>query len=213
MTELARPSRKRNAARTRQSLMEAGETLFAAHGFAATTLDAIAEASGVNKAMIRYYFGDKDGLYTAIIEAIIDDVLAHLDHALAGNGATEPVSSMGDFIEIFAEAIIARPSFPRMILRDYLDGDIMTREGPARKLRSFMETTRRFYAEGQAAGRFREVDPHMLHLSIVGAAIFFSLTDRIRTAMMKHQGMADLELKSAPFARHLRQLILNGIER
>ena len=76
-----------------------------------------------------------------------------------------------------------------------------------------METTRRFYAEGQAAGRFREVDPHMLHLSIVGAAIFFSLTDRIRTAMMKHQGMADLELKSAPFARHLRQLILNGIER
>ena len=65
--------------------MSAGEALFAAHGFAGTTLDAIAEAAEVNKAMVRYYFGDKDGLYTAIIETIIDDVLADLERGLAVN--------------------------------------------------------------------------------------------------------------------------------
>ena len=211
MTVPARPApRRRNAEETQQRLMEAGENLFSAKGFAATTLDAIAETAGVNKAMIRYYFKDKDGLYTAIVEHIIDDVLDQFEKALEGDG--EPVDTMGDFIEVFANAIIARPAFPRMLLRDYLDGDIMTREGPAKKLRNFLETTRKFYEAGHAAGRFRAVDVHMLHLSIVGAAIFFSLTDRIRTQITRHQGMADLEIKSASFAQHLRRLVLGGIE-
>ncbi|RKQ94195.1 TetR/AcrR family transcriptional regulator [Maricaulis maris] len=203
------PPRRRNAEATKARLMAAGEALFSAHGFAATTLDNIAGHAEANKAMVRYYFGDKDGLYTAIIETIIDDVLANLESALAA--PADPVADMGDFIEIFARAIISRPSFPRMILRDYLDGDIMTREGPARKLRGFMDTTRRFYLAGRAAGRFREVDPHMLHLSIVGAAIFFSITRRIRSTLSTHQGMADFEIEVAPFTRHLRDLVLSGI--
>lgn len=189
--------------------MSAGEALFAAHGFAGTTLDAIAEAAEVNKAMVRYYFGDKDGLYTAIIETIIDDVLADLERGLAS--PTDPAGDMGDFVEIFANAIIGRPSFPRMILRDYLDGDILSREVPARKLQGFMETTRRFYEAGHAQGHFRAVDPHMLHLSIVGSAIFFSVTRRIRSNLSAHQGMADLEIEAAPFTRHLRDLVLSGI--
>lgn len=204
-----RRPRRRNAEATKARLMQAGETLFSAHGFGGTTLEAIAEQADANKAMVRYYFGDKDGLYTAIIEAIIDDVLAHLESELAS--PADPVADMGDFIEVFARAIISRPSFPRMILRDYLDGDIMTREGPARKLRGFMETTRRHYVAGQVAGRFREVDPHMLHLSIVGSAIFFSVTRRIRSAISTHQGMADFEIEAAPFTRHLRDLVLSGI--
>ncbi|WP_297731397.1 TetR family transcriptional regulator [uncultured Maricaulis sp.] len=205
----ARPARRRNAEATKARLMAAGEDLFAAHGFTGTTLDAIAEKAEANKAMVRYYFGDKDGLYTAIIEAIIDDVLARLKAELAQ--PVDPVADMGDFIEVFARAIISRPGFPRMILRDYLDGEIMTREGPARKLRNFMETTRRFYEAGHAKGRFRAVDPHMLHLSIVGSAIFFSVTRRIRTAISTHQGMADFEIEAAPFTRHLRDLMLSGI--
>ena len=114
-----RPPRRRNAEATKARLMAAGETLFSAHGFSGTTLDAIAEQADANKAMVRYYFGDKDGLYSAIIETIIDDVLAHLESELAS--PTDPVTDMGDFIEVFARAIISRPSFPRMILRDYLD--------------------------------------------------------------------------------------------
>ncbi|MFY0636586.1 TetR/AcrR family transcriptional regulator [Maricaulis maris] len=204
-----RPARRRDAEATKARLMSAGEDLFSAHGFAGTTLDAIAEKAEANKAMVRYYFGGKDGLYTAIIEAIIDDVLSQLKAELAE--PVDPMADMGDFIEVFARAVIGRPSFPRMILRDYLDGDIMTREGPARKLRSFMETTRRFYEAGQADGRFRAVDPHMLHLSIVGSAIFFSVTRRIRTAISSHQGMADFEIEAAPFTRHLRDLVLSGI--
>ncbi len=50
----------------RQQLMTAALRLFAEKGFAKTSTRAIAEAAGVNLAAIRYYFGDKAGLYSAM---------------------------------------------------------------------------------------------------------------------------------------------------
>ena len=50
----------------RQQLMSAALRLFAEKGFAKTSTRAIAEAAGVNLAAIRYYFGDKAGLYSAM---------------------------------------------------------------------------------------------------------------------------------------------------
>ena len=50
----------------RQQLMSAALRLFAEKGFAKTSTRAIAKAAGVNLAAIRYYFGDKAGLYNAM---------------------------------------------------------------------------------------------------------------------------------------------------
>ena len=185
--------------------------LFAEQGFDRTTLDAIAAAADVNKAMIRYYYGDKDGLYASIIESVVAEVLNELEARLPAN--PDPAGAMADYIEIFAEAVMARPSFPRMILRDYLDGDIMSREGPSQTLFQFMQTTRRYYQQGLDAGVFRPVDPHMLHLSIVSAAIFFSISARLRAqvAARGHMPEEDLSLQAQAFARHMRALVLNGI--
>lgn len=209
---MSQPAKKRrNAEATKARLLVAGEQLFADQGFDRTTLDAIAAAADVNKAMIRYYFGDKDGLYAAIIEAVVAEVLAELETRLPAN--PDPAGAMADYIEIFAEAVMARPSFPRMILRDYLDGDIMSREGPSQTLFRFMQTTRCYYQQGFEAGLFREVDPHMLHLSIVSAAIFFSISARLRAqvAARGHMPEEDLSLQSQAFARHMRALVLTGI--
>jgi TetR/AcrR family transcriptional regulator, regulator of cefoperazone and chloramphenicol sensitivity len=56
----------------RQQLMSAALRLFAAKGFAKTSTRAIAEAAGVNLAAIRYYFGDKAGLYSAMFCDTLD---------------------------------------------------------------------------------------------------------------------------------------------
>lgn len=49
----------------RAQLLRAALALFAEHGFAKTSTRAIVQAAGVNLAAIRYYFGDKAGLYAA----------------------------------------------------------------------------------------------------------------------------------------------------
>jgi AcrR family transcriptional regulator len=57
----------------KRNLLEAARRLFAQGGFHSLRLDAIAREAKENKAMIRYYFGDKDGLVSAVVESLIHD--------------------------------------------------------------------------------------------------------------------------------------------
>lgn len=194
---------------TRQALMEAGERLFSAKGFERTTVSEIAAEAGLSKGLVRYYFGDKGNLYAAIIDAVASAVLTDLEARLPETPAGE--DALHDFIVLFCRAIISRPSFPRMIVRDQLDGDLLARPEAAKSLRRFMETTRQYYERGRAAGLYRELDVHAFHLSIVGAAVFFTVTMRYRDLASAKAGFSDLDLKSEAFADQLASVLMDGI--
>ena len=51
---------------TRNEILDAAEKAFARHGYAATSLREIALRAGVNAALVQYYFGSKEGLFSAI---------------------------------------------------------------------------------------------------------------------------------------------------
>lgn len=55
--------RKRDPERTRARILEAAAAEFGAKGYAAARVGGIAERAGVNKQLISYYFGGKEGLY------------------------------------------------------------------------------------------------------------------------------------------------------
>ena len=62
------PRRERNSAATKLRLLDAAEHEFAARGFTGVRLRDIAEAAGVQSALIHHYFGDKQGLYRAVLD-------------------------------------------------------------------------------------------------------------------------------------------------
>jgi TetR/AcrR family transcriptional regulator, regulator of cefoperazone and chloramphenicol sensitivity len=49
-------------------LLEAAEDHFGDHGFAGASLRSICQSAGVNLASVKYYFGDKEGLYIAAVK-------------------------------------------------------------------------------------------------------------------------------------------------
>lgn len=57
------------SARTRQRLVSSAAELFAARSFDAVSVRAIAKAAGVDPALINHYFGSKEGLFQAVMEA------------------------------------------------------------------------------------------------------------------------------------------------
>ncbi|HEY8581853.1 MAG TPA: TetR family transcriptional regulator, partial [Capillimicrobium sp.] len=62
-------ARQRDAERTRRALLDAALVEFAAKGRAGARVTEIAARAGVNKQLISYYFGGKDGLYQALVDA------------------------------------------------------------------------------------------------------------------------------------------------
>ena len=65
-------------AATRSDLIGAGLALFGSNGFHGTSNRALADAAGVNQALIGYHFGGKRGLYLAVFEHIADGFEARL---------------------------------------------------------------------------------------------------------------------------------------
>ena len=64
----AAPARRRDAARTRNEILDVATREFAEHGFAGARVDEIAERTRTTKRMIYYYFGGKEQLYVAVLE-------------------------------------------------------------------------------------------------------------------------------------------------
>src|SRR5271157_5048627 len=68
-----RSSRHHDSVSTRETILEAAEHIFADEGLEGARTDAIAAAAGVNKALLYYYFRNKDGLYRAVLEGYLAD--------------------------------------------------------------------------------------------------------------------------------------------
>lgn len=79
---------------TRQKVFRAAVELIAEHGYAATTVDAIAERAGVAKGTVFYNFGSKEGLFEALLEHSIDLLAEALAAADTGESALDALDSV-----------------------------------------------------------------------------------------------------------------------
>jgi AcrR family transcriptional regulator len=83
---------------TRERILDAAERLFAAHGFAGTSLRAVTREAEVNLAAVHYHFGTKEDLLRAVLDRVVVPVnrerLERLGQLEAGSG-DEPLSVEG----------------------------------------------------------------------------------------------------------------------
>ncbi|MGA3071964.1 MAG: TetR/AcrR family transcriptional regulator [Terracidiphilus sp.] len=83
------PSRSQaeRADHTRARILDAAIRQFSENGLAGARTERIAEAAGVNKALIYYYFSGKDALYTAALEAVAEGVQASIMAVLGADAS------------------------------------------------------------------------------------------------------------------------------
>lgn len=70
----------------RTKVVQAALTVFVDHGFRGTTMEAIAEASGMSKVTIYGYFRDKEAVFKAVAEHVALRLKEAAEHGLAGKG-------------------------------------------------------------------------------------------------------------------------------
>ncbi len=201
--------RSRDAEATRATLLGRATREFAARGFDGARVDEIAEAADINKRMIYAYFGDKDGLYRAVLDRSLDEALE-----LAREGAAPPGSS----VRARAEAVIRRffdylsehPDFVRLLTWEAASSDRRGRKILLARLETGLEPLHAIVRQGVAEGAFRrDLDPRAFLLAVNALLLGYFNVRHLVEALWKKP--LDTPAAGEAVLRQVLGILLDGI--
>lgn len=173
---IGRPARAttRDPARTRAAILAAATQEFTAKGLTGARVDAIAKRARVNKRMIYHYFGGKDGLYLAVLEATYEAIrVAEMDLHLTDR---DPVEGMRELVLFTWRYFIAHPEFLSLLGTENLHrAAYLKRCRRIRELHSpLVGGIQALLERGAKARVFRlGVDPVELYITIAALGFFY----------------------------------------
>jgi TetR/AcrR family transcriptional regulator len=200
-----RPHRKRDAQATRARLLQAATREFARAGFAGARVDAIADRARTNKRMIYAYFGSKDGLYRAVLDAHLA-----LAFAVDGPAPAAPRAQVERLLRAYFVFLSDHPDFVRLLAWEALSTEARSRRILLDRVIPALEPLHAVVGRGIAEGAFRrDLVPRELWMS----ANAFFLGYFIQEPLVEAIWEADLgtaRARAATLQQFLR-LLMDGI--
>lgn len=163
---------------TRHNIIEVASKEFALNGLSGARIDEIAARTRSSKRMIYYYFGDKEGLYLAVLENAYRKVRE--GEAKLDIGGLSPLDALRRLVEFTFEHHHKHEDFIRMVMIENIHhAEYLEKSKVIRQLNvTAIGTIETIYERGVAEGLFRpDLDPIELHWQI-SALCFFNVSNR-----------------------------------
>ena len=149
----------------------AAEELFAARGFAGTSIRNLAQKAGVTGAMLHYYFGNKEKLYSAILEKAVAGVRSLISETAASQKPAR--EQLTQFIEADASYILSHANLTRIVLREMLaGGKEMTKIFQKYRVNNYA-MLRGIMTQGARRNELRQMDIALAPISLMGMLMIF----------------------------------------
>lgn len=159
--------------RSRAAILSAAVREFAREGVAGARTHAIARSAGVNKALLYYYFKDKESLYRAVLDQVFGGVRSAIHQAVSEPHA--PREKLQRYVGAHFDYIAANPLYPRIVQAEFLHAGL----DPSRLARIVDEYFRPVFLElsalleeGAATGDFRQIDPMHFIPAMISVIVF-----------------------------------------
>jgi len=183
----------------RERLLKAALDSFLADEYHKVTTRLIAEKAGANVSMIRYYFGNKEGLYEEMIKETLNPLLEVLDGKML-----DTFDGLKGYFSLYYQTMSKQPEFPKLILKV-----LALNQGPGRRfIQQLLERGRTRGAkkvnELKSAGYVSpSLDPDIVRMAFVSLAMMpMLLKDIFEEQMGRTMNEAFLE-QLAAFNGHL----------
>jgi AcrR family transcriptional regulator len=191
-------------------LFAAAAREFADRGFAGASVDRIALAARLNKAMIYYHFGSKAGLYREILRDMFGAVGARI-RAVAVSDA-DPRDKIRHYVEAFAAEADARPHFPPIWFREIADGGPHLDDATVGDLTGVLKALAAIVDEGIRAGRFQPVSTFLIQGGIVAPLLLFFASGALLKRIERAGAPGLSKFGQADVVAHVQRVTLGVLE-
>jgi AcrR family transcriptional regulator len=179
----------------RRNILDVAREAFVEHGLSGARVDEIAARTATSQRMIYYYFGDKEGLYRAVLE----EAYARLRRAEASLdlGALPPADALAQLVGFSFDYHADDPHFVRLVMVENMHHAChLKQSGIIGHLNSSaISTVGAIYRRGLADGVFRPgLDPLDIHLTI-SALAFHNVSNRDSIKEVFDHDMADRQVR------------------
>ena len=195
---------------TRQRLLTAAAAEFAARGFAGASVDRIARAARVNKAMIYYHFTSKAALYREILRDMFAAVDVRVHATLASPAA--PAEKLRAFVEAIALEAEARPHFPPIWFREIAEQGAHLDDATTTHIGNVVKSLGGIIREGVAARQFTPVNPVIVHAGIVGPLLLYFASAKMRRRLERGGVKGAAQFSRDDVVAHVQRITVSLLE-
>jgi TetR/AcrR family transcriptional regulator len=160
---------------SRAAILQAAAQEFATHGIAGARTDAIAREARVNKALLYYYFKDKETLYGAVLDHAFSGMKERVFHALDSDLA--PREKILAYVGAYFDFIASNQIYPKLMQREMMRAKEGQSEHIDRLIKTYFQPIYRRVGEllhqGMEEGEFRKVDPAHFVPSMIAIIVFY----------------------------------------
>jgi TetR/AcrR family transcriptional regulator len=186
-------------------ILGAAEQVFARAGFGGATMAAIAQASGLPKANLHYYFGSKDVLYREVLARILHDWLAP---AQAITPAADPRTAIETYIRAKMALSAQRPHASKVFANELLHGAPVVKTLLATELRDLVTAKAAVLQGWIHEGRMAPVNPVHLFFTLWAATQTYADFDVQVCAVLGRPELTTQDHSQA--TEHVVSLLLRG---
>ena len=173
------------------------------------SLSELSLRSGLNSALVKYYFGNKAGLMKALLDRDMAAITHTVDALLRKD--MDPESKLRLHLGKMVDTYYATPYLNRLLMRLVRDSDPEEAKRIAETyLTPLQSAYDRLIAEGVKAGVFRPIDPQLFYFSATGAADRFFSARLVLRHCFDQDTLTD-ELRDR-YKAHIIDLIMAGIK-
>ena len=160
---------------SRAAILRAAAREFSEQGIAGARTDAIARAARVNKALLYYYFKDKETLYGAVLDSAFAGMKATVFHVLDSD--LPPREKILAYVGAYFDFIASNQIYPKLMQREMMRAKEGRSEHIERLVKTYFQPIYRRLGEllhlGIEQGEFRPVDPVHFVPSMIAVIVFY----------------------------------------
>ncbi|MET0252366.1 MAG: TetR family transcriptional regulator [Novosphingobium sp.] len=208
MTDAAGPPAAAEPPGARALLLETASAIMREGDIVDISLSELSIRSGLNSALVKYYFGNKAGLMKALLDRDMVAIIASVDALLAKD--MPPAAKLRRHLSAMIDTFYAYPYLYRLLMRLVRESDPPEAKRIAEAyLNPLHRAYERLIHEGVDQGVFRAIDPQLFYFSATGAADRFFSARLVLQHCFGEDALTE-ELRER-YKSHVLELIMTGI--